>query len=434
MQNQALNAARPLGTSDYKTLSLAALGGALEFYDFIIFVFFAAVVGDLFFPPDIPEWLRQLQTFGIFAAGYLARPLGGIVMAHFGDLFGRKRMFTLSILLMAVPTLLMGCLPTYAHIGMLAPVLLLVLRVLQGAAVGGEVPGAWVFVSEHVPPRHIGYACGMLTGGLTAGILLGSLVATGINTAFAPEVTREWAWRLPFLLGGVFGLVAMYLRRWLEETPVFMEMKARRELAGELPLKAVVRDHRLGVVLSMALTWMLSAGIVVVILMTPTLLQKVYHFDAATALRANCLATLALTAGCVVWGLIVDRLGAALTIGIGSALLAITVWLFYSGIVARPDMLLPLYALVGFCVGIVGVVPYAMVTAFPPAVRFSGISFSYNVSYAIFGGLTPMIVTLMLKGNPLAPAHYVVALAVLGVLVSFLLPRQPLRVAALAAA
>ena len=125
--------ARPLTGNDYKTLSLAALGGALEFYDFIIFVFFAPAIGQLFFPQSIPDWLRQLQTFAIFAAGYLARPLGGIVMAHFGDLLGRKRMFTLSVLLMSLPTLLMGVLPTYASIGIMAPVLLLLFRVMQGA-------------------------------------------------------------------------------------------------------------------------------------------------------------------------------------------------------------------------------------------------------------------------------------------------------------
>src|SRR5476649_2377013 len=150
---------RPLDRHDYRTLSLAALGGALEFYDFVIYVFLAPVIGRLFFPADMPDWLRPLQTFGIFAAGYLARPLGGILIAHFGDLLGRKKMFTLSIFLMAVPTLLMGLLPTYAQIGVWAPILLLLLRVIQGAAIGGEVPGAWVFVSEHVPARHIGYAC-----------------------------------------------------------------------------------------------------------------------------------------------------------------------------------------------------------------------------------------------------------------------------------
>ncbi|MDU5676228.1 MAG: MFS transporter, partial [Pseudomonas aeruginosa] len=184
-------AQRPLTRSDYKTLSLSALGGALEFYDFIIFVFFATVVGKLFFPADMPEWLRQLQTFGLFAAGYLARPLGGVIMAHFGDLLGRKRMFTLSIFMMAVPTLIMGLLPTYAQIGIWAPLALLLLRVIQGAAIGGEVPGAWVFVAEHVPARHVGYACGTLTSGLTAGILLGSLVATAINSFYSATEVQD---------------------------------------------------------------------------------------------------------------------------------------------------------------------------------------------------------------------------------------------------
>lgn len=196
---------RRLNRQDYKTLTLAALGGALEFYDFIIFVFFAAVVGDLFFPADMPEWLRLVQTFGIFAAGYLARPLGGIVMAHFGDLVGRKKMFTLSILLMALPTLAMGLLPTYASIGIAAPLLLLLMRVLQGAAIGGEVPGARVFVAEHVPRRRIGFACGTLTAGLTVGILLGSVVATVINTTLSPQSIAGGGWRIPFLLGGMFG-------------------------------------------------------------------------------------------------------------------------------------------------------------------------------------------------------------------------------------
>ncbi|GHK54405.1 hypothetical protein KPZU09_41410 [Klebsiella pneumoniae] len=210
---------RPLNRQDYKTLTLAALGGALEFYDFIIFVFFAAVVGELFFPADIPEWLRQVQTFGIFAAGYLARPLGGIIMAHFGDLVGRKKMFTLSILLMALPTLAIGLLPTYSSVGIIAPLLLLLMRILQGAAIGGEVPGAWVFVAEHVPETHwywyrLRHADGRPDGW-----------------------HHDGGWRIPFLLGGVFGLIAMYLRRWLQETPIFLEMQQRKALAQELPVK-----------------------------------------------------------------------------------------------------------------------------------------------------------------------------------------------------
>ena len=412
---------RPLNRQDYKTLGLAALGGALEFYDFIIFVFFAVVIGGLFFPADIPEWLRQFQTFGIFAAGYLARPLGGIIMAHFGDLVGRKRMFTLSIIMMALPTLLIGLLPTYDTLGILAPVLLLALRILQGAAIGGEVPGAWVFVAEHVPAKRVGVACGVLTGGLTAGILLGSLVATAINKGLTPAEVTEWGWRLAFVLGGVFGIVAMYLRRWLHETPVFAELQANKALAAELPLRTVLREHKGSVLISMLLTWLLSAAIVVVILMTPTYLQKAYAVTPADSLQANSLAIIALTIGCVVFGRLCDAIGSARTFLLGSAALAITVTLFYHGLQSGTGSMVLNYVLAGFCVGIVGAVPYVMVNAFPAAVRFTGLSFSYNVAYAIFGGLTPMLVTLWMKEDVLAPSHYVTAVCAVGFVVGLAL-------------
>ncbi|HEX7768566.1 MAG TPA: MFS transporter, partial [Dokdonella sp.] len=377
---------------DLRTLSLAALGGALEFYDFIIFVFFTGVIAQLFFPPDTPEWLRQLQTFGLFAAGYLARPLGGIVMAHFGDRAGRKRMFLLSVLLMAVPTLLIGLLPTFADIGHAAPLALLVLRILQGAAVGGEVPGAWTFVAEHVPPRHVGFACGTLTAGLTAGILLGSLVATAVNTGMPPADVLDYGWRLPFLAGGVFGLCAVFLRRMLEETPVFEALRERRELARGLPLRIVLAGHGRAVAVSMLLTWLLTAAIVVVILMTPTLIQSLHAIPAAQALAANSVATLALTVGCVVYGVLADRFGAMRMLAIGCVLLLASTWLLYLGLAQAPARLPLLYGIAGFTVGVVGVIPVLLVQAFPAAVRFSGISFAYNVAYAIFGGLTPLLV------------------------------------------
>ncbi|CAI3790420.1 Proline/betaine transporter [Pseudomonas sp. MM227] len=407
---------RPLTRSDYKTLSLSALGGALEFYDFIIFVFFAAVVGKLFFPADMPEWLRLMQTFGIFAAGYLARPLGGIIMAHFGDLLGRKKMFTLSIFMMAVPTLIMGLLPTYAQIGIFAPILLLLMRVIQGAAIGGEVPGAWVFVSEHVPGRNVGYACGTLTCGLTTGILLGSLMATAINSIYTPAEVSDYAWRIPFLIGGVFGLASVYLRRWLHETPVFAELQQRKALAAEVPLRTVLRDHRGAVAISMLLTWLLSAGIIVVILMTPTILQTLYGFTPKQSLQANSLAIVFLSLGCIGSGALADRFGAGKVFVVGSLALLATSWTLFHSLHAHPDWLFPLYAVTGLCVGVIGAVPYVMVKAFPAVVRFSGLSFSYNVAYAIFGGLTPMAVTLLMKSNPMGPAYYVAAICVIGFL------------------
>lgn len=416
----AASSVRTLGKRDYKTLALSALGGTLEFYDFVIYVFFATVLGALFFPTDMPDWLRQLQTFGIFAAGYLARPVGGILIAHFGDILGRKRMFTLSIFLMAAPTLIIGLLPTYASIGVAAPLLLLAMRVLQGAAIGGEMPGAWVFVAEHAPARRYGFAIGTLTSGITGGILLGSLVAVAINTHYTAAEVSGFAWRIPFILGGVFGLVSVYLRRFLHETPVFQELADRRTVARELPLKTVVRDHRGASLFVGLLTWVLSAAIVVVVLYTPTYLQKVHHIPATLALEANAVATLMLTIGCILVGWATDRIGTRPVMLIGWGGLFVTSYLFYSGLPGTASSLFWHYGLVGLFVGTIATVPIAGVRAFPAPVRFTGLSFAYNMSYAIFGGLTPVILTVWLQRDVMAPAHYVGALAALGFLLGLL--------------
>ena len=329
-------------------------------------------------------------------------------------------MFTLSILLMALPTLAMGLLPTYASLGASAPLLLLLLRILQGAAIGGEVPGAWVFVAEHVPERHTGFAVGTLTAGLTAGILLGSLVATTINSAFTPSEVSQFGWRIPFLLGGGFGLVAVYLRRFLEETPVFQQMHAARALSQELPLKTIVVGHLRAVLLAMSLTWVLSAAIVVVILFTPTYLQTVFKVSPRLSLQANSVAIVALTCGCVLFGWLADRIGSKWALSSGSLALLASSSYFYHSLPLSGSALFVAYAVTGLFVGSIGVVPYVLVRAFPPRIRFSGLSFSYNVAYAIFGGLTPVLLTLWLKTDPLAPAHYVAALAAFGCLLSFL--------------
>jgi len=409
--------ARPLNRQDVKTLLLASLGGALEFYDFVIFVFFTGVISKLFFPADMPDWLSQLQAFGIFAAGYLARPLGGVVMAHFGDKLGRKRMFTLSVFLMAIPTLLVGLLPTYQSLGYGAPLLLLAMRILQGAAIGGEVPGAWVFVSEHVPYKRVGLACGMLTGGLTSGILLGSLAATAVTVNFSPLEIHDYAWRLPFLLGGLLGLLAVYLRSYLRETPVFEEISRMEQLSEGLPVTTVLREHKGSMVLSIVITWMLTAAIVVMILMTPTLLTKLYGIPQAKVLQANSLATLALSVSCLLVGMAADRFEPAKVLSLGAIGLAASSLALYAAAASAPDLILPLYGVTGFFVGLIAVVPIVMVRAFPAQVRFSGISLSYNLSYAIFGGITPLVVPLINQISPFAPPLYVAVAALAGALV-----------------
>jgi MFS family permease len=411
-----------LHRQDVRTLTLSALGGALEFYDFVVFVFFAIPLGHLFFPPTTAPWLAQLQVFGIFAAGYLARPLGGIVMAHYGDTLGRKRMFMLSVFLMALPTLAIGLLPVYAQIGMLAPLLLLVLRVVQGIAVGGEVPGAWVFVAEHVPPGRVGFACASLTSGLTVGILIGSLVAAALNRSMTPEQILDHGWRLPFIAGGLFGFVAVWLRRWLSETPVFQAMHARKELASGMPLALVFRQHLPSVLLSMLVTWMLTAAIVVMILMTPSLVQSVFHIPPERAFLGNNLASFALALGCLFYGWLADRISSARAMLLGAIGLLACSYALYLDLQSGATHFIALYTLAGFSVGVVGVVPSIMVKAFPAAVRFSGLSFSYNVAYAIFGGLTPPLIGLLIRQfGPLAPAHYVGFTALIGMAVALYL-------------
>ncbi len=403
---------------DYRTLLLAAVGGTLEFYDFVIFVFLATVMGHVFFPTGSPDWLLQIQTYAIFAAGYLARPLGGIIMAHFGDLRGRKRMFMLSVFLMALPTFAMGLLPGYATLGIGAPALLLFLRILQGAAIGGEIPGAWVFVSEYAPAGRVGFACGVLTGGLTMGIMLGSLVGSAMHALFSIEQLTLYAWRIPFLLGGVFGLVAVYLRSYLKETPVFKRMQIEKTLAQNWPIKQIVCEHRMAVVLSILVTSLLTAGIIITVLMTPTLLTKISSIHTTDAFLANCLAVFCLSLSCVGYGYLIDRCGVALTLIAGSIVFALISYGFYALIPQHPNWLFPMYALLGTALGLITTVPCLMVRLFPPPVRFSGLSFAYNVAYAFFGGVTPILVVLLLHYyGHLAPAYYIAVLSLVAVLV-----------------
>lgn len=390
----------PFTRSDYKTLGLAALGGALEIYDFIIFVFFALTLSQLFFPPEMPEWLRLLQSFGIFVTGYLARPLGGILMAHFADRLGRKKVFSLSILMMALPCLLIGIMPTYAQIGYFAPLLLLALRVLQGAAVGGEVPSAWVFVAEHAPVGHRGYALGFLQAGLTFGYLIGALTATFLAQAFTPAQILDFAWRYPFLLGGLFGVIGVWLRRWLSETPVFMAMQAQREAAVELPLRTVLREHRLAMLPAMILTCVLTSAVVVFVVITPTMMQKTFGMTASHTFALSALGIVFLNIGCVLAGLLVDRIGAWRTVMLYSLLLPLGIGVLYTCLIIEGQWIGLAYAVAGLGCGVVGAVPSVMVSLFPARIRVSGISFTYNIAYAAWASTTPLLLIGLMPWSP----------------------------------
>lgn len=403
-----------LSRSDHKTLGLAALGGALEIYDFIIFVFFALTLSQLFFPPEMPQWLRLLQSFGIFVTGYLARPLGGILMAHFADRMGRKKVFSLSILMMALPCLLIGIMPTYAEIGYAAPLLLLALRILQGAAVGGEVPSAWVFVAEHAPAHRRGYALGFLQAGLTFGYLIGALTATALAHVFSPQEILDYAWRLPFLLGGAFGVVGVWLRRWLSETPVFLALRERNAQRQELPLRTVLRDHRAAMWPAGILTCVLTSAVVVLVVVTPTLMQQRFAMTAGHTFALSSLGIVFLNIGCVLAGLLVDRIGAWRALLVYSLLLPVGVASLYASLIgdwAWPGVA---YAIAGLGCGVVGVVPSVMVSLFPADIRVSGISFTYNIAYAAWASTTPLLLIALAPWSPWVCVGYCVIMGAVG--------------------
>lgn len=418
----------PFSRSDYKTLGLAALGGALEIYDFIIFVFFALTLSQLFFPPEMPEWLRLLQSFGIFVTGYLARPLGGILMAHFADKLGRKKVFSLSILMMALPCLLIGIMPTYAQIGYFAPLLLLALRILQGAAVGGEVPSAWVFVAEHAPSGHRGYALGFLQAGLTFGYLIGALTATFLAQVFTPAEILDYAWRYPFLLGGVFGVIGVYLRRWLSETPVFMAMEAQREARVELPLRTVLREHRLAMLPAMLLTCVLTSAVVVFVVITPTMMQKTFGMSASHTFALSALGIVFLNIGCVIAGLLVDRLGAWRTVMLYSLLLPLGIGVLYGCLITGGQWVGLAYAVAGLACGVVGAVPSVMVGLFPARIRVSGISFTYNIAYAIWASITPLLLIGLMPWSPWICVMFCAVMGAVGIVSAAYFGRRMPRV------
>lgn len=382
-----------LSRGELKTLGLSSLGGILEFYDFIIVFFFAKIISQHFFPAGISEFWAMLNTYGTFAAGYLARPLGGVVMAHFGDKFGRKNMFMLSIALMVIPTFSLAVIPTYETIGYAAPLFLILVRICQGIAIGGELPGAWVFIHEHAPAGHKNAFVGFLTGCVTGGILLGSFVALLMNFIYTPAELSDWAWRVPFVIGGVFGLISIYLRRFLQETPVFKKMRESKALA-KFPLEEVVKTSRFGIWISMFITWVLTGCIVVFILLMPGFVGGVLGFSPFETTYFQMGGLVCIVSSCWLTGRLADKHNPSTLCILFSAGFAVSSAAFFSLLyTAAPvvsEVVLAYFATCFFA-GIMNFCPIFMCDVFPARIRFSGISFAYNIAYALSGAFTPQL-------------------------------------------
>ena len=396
---------------DVRNLGLASLGAVLEYFDFQVYVFVAAAISIAFFPPGSSPWVAQMQTFGIYAVGYLVRPVAGMTIAHFADRIGRKKLFVFTVLLMSVPTLLMGLLPTYAMAGWLAPALLLLLRVLQGCAVGGELPGAAVFVSEHAPARHLGLSSGTFQGVTNCGLLLGAGAAAlaSLAASFDPALS-SLAWRLPFILGGLFGLLAAYLRRHLQETPMFEKMKRERGVSKQVPLAVIIRQYRKQCIFALALVFVFSSTSGVYFQYLPVFLVGQLHFDRGVVFTANIVGVIAFVLGMPLWGMLRDRIGWAAAIASGAVLsAAICVWFFhYIPTLGPADArLYYAFAVVGLGAGCVhAMVPALISSLFPTPIRQSGFAFPYSIGTALFTGLTPLTLAWLVRDYGLSAPMY----------------------------
>ncbi|MCP3024094.1 MFS transporter [Cupriavidus basilensis] len=404
-----------------KVLGIATLGGIFEFYEFVIFIYLAPIIGQHFFPADMPAWLRQVQTLGIFAAGYLIRPVGGVILANVGDFIGRKRMFAFTLILLAVPTIAIGCLPGYAQIGIGAPLLLLLCRMVQGLSIGGELPGALCFVSEHVPERRLGLCCGILSASLGVGAVLGSGSVAGLTAWLGKAAMSDYGWRIPFIVGGILGLASAQLRRYAHETPVFLQMRARNELSRQVPMRGLMERHRPELVLCVIISCMTAVVTAGVHLFPAGYFITSRQFEPALVYRAQFYAALALIAGDVAAGWLCDRFGLRGTFTVGAfSLIAGLLWMYGD---FSPEALPLRYAIVGFISGTVSLSFVLLIRSFPAQLRYTGIAVTYNLAAAVIGGTTPLFLAMLVQANSGWAAWYPSLFCIVAVISAFLLHR-----------
>ena len=395
-----MNPQKPL-----RTVAAGAIGNILEWYDFAIYGYFAAAIGKTFFPRE-DHVAQVLAAFGIFAVGYLMRPLGGVIVGHIGDRLGRRAALSVSVAAMAIPTFLVGVLPGYEVLGELAPILLTVLRVVQGLSIGGEYTTSIVFLVEHARPDRRGLIGAMASFGATGGMLLGSATGAVLAASMPVEALNEWGWRIPFLLGLLVGLAGFLLRRHVADT-------LPQHTGGRPPLIETVRHHGTLLARLAGLSVFLAVSFYLVFLYVVDWLQYADGIAPARALSINTASMLAILPVIVCMGWLSDRIGRKPVMLAGAVIGLIGSWpLFW--LMHHESTLLIMAAQFGFvlAIGMFGaVLPVIMVELTPPSVRCTAIALGYNVPLGIIGGLTPLAATWLVHrtGNDLSPAYMLMA-------------------------
>jgi MFS family permease len=399
---------------------LASLGGALEFYDFIIYGIFAPSIAAAFFPAADPA-VGLLLSFAVFAGGYLARPLGGIVLGAAGDRIGRRRVFLASILVASTATVLMGLLPGYASLGVAATLAMVALRLVQGFCLGGELPGAIVYVVEAVPKRAV-FVCAVLLVCVNTGVSLAALVNLGLFAAFTPEQVGLYGWRIAFLIGGLAGLGSYAVRRALQESPEFLAMK---DHAARSPMGEVWHGHKAALLGGIGVAASTSGFNGMLFAYMPAYLTRVLHYAASSVTLAQNVSIAALSLGVLCVGYVGDRLPRTLVLSGGTwALLWTSRLLFNALIDGEVDLTLLLSGAAlaaSICAGVFAAI---IADLFPARVRYSGVALSYNLSQTLFGGLFPLAAsTMVAKSGPAAPGTLLAAVSVVTLITSLLLGR-----------
>jgi len=422
-----------LGDSERRKVFWAAtIGVSVEWYDYAVYGVLAPVIADRFFAPgDRPAAL--LATFGIFALSFLVRPLGSVYFGSIGDRFGRQKVTAVVVLLMSVATGLIGVLPTYETLGIGAPILLLLLRMVQGMSAGGEM-GAPTMLYEYSPPGRRGLIFGLFNLSSYVSSLAALGITAALTTALGTDGMADWGWRLPFLLAFPLGLVGLYLRTQVQESPVFRALAKRGEVRSR-PVRNMFASQRRALVAYFAMIMINAVAFYVLNTYLPTYLSENAGIPRGTALWASSLISLTMIAIQPLYGMLSDRIGRKpVFLGAVAGLFVLSVPAFF---VAGAGGFAMVY--LGELLFVLAAAPTSALSAvvglelFPPGVRYSGVAIGYNLAYAVFGGTAPYVSSWLLEatGSRLAPPMYIMAVAVVSFLVLLrVLPETAPRVTA----
>jgi MHS family proline/betaine transporter-like MFS transporter len=396
----------------------ASVGSVVEWFDIAVYAYLAAVIGQVFFPTQDPT-VALLSSFAVFGVAFVVRPLGGIFFGALGDRFGRQRTLAWVILLVSASTLGIGLLPGYGSIGIAAPVLLVVLRLLQGFSAGGEMGGASAFVAEYAPPRRRGFLVAWVEMGCILGFLLGSVLVLLLNVTLTPEQISGWAWRVPFLLAAPLGITGLYIRSRLEETPEFAALRERDQVARH-PLLETIRDHWPAVLRTAGYSLFQNAALYVILTFIPTYLSETLGYSTVLASASSVVTMCVICVLTPVLGAASDRYGRRPVLAASCVLALVLSYPLFLGMAHGPVLAVLTNVTLGIILAVfLGPTLAAMNELFTTRVRFGGFSLGYNISVSAFGGTAPFLVTLLISrtGNNASPAFYIMGAAAITLVV-----------------